>query len=261
MNVLIIEDEIPSRLNLQRALGTISPDLTIVGTLGSVAEAVEWFESHPNGADLIFMDVQLSDGHCFDIFKRTKVVGKVVITTAYDNYALDAFRVRSVDYLLKPIEREALRNTVEHCRTLLTPASSTSTPSPAAAVDYAALAEFFAPKSQYKDRFLVKVGDKIILVKAENIALFYSESKTTFLVTDENRQYIVDESLDAIEAKLDPKHFFRIGRSGIISLEHIQVVSRHFGSRLKVQLKSGHREDLFVSRSRSAEFLEWLNGN
>lgn len=257
MNILIIEDEIPSRLNLQRALGTIAPDLTVVGALGSVAEAVKWFESHLTGADLIFMDVQLSDGLCFDIFKRVKVVGKVVITTAYDNYALDAFRVRSVDYLLKPIEREALRNTVEHCRSLLMPAGATPTPT----VDYAALAEFFAPKSQYKDRFLVKVGDKIILVKAENIALFYSESKTTFLVTDENRQYIVDESLDAIEAKLDPKHFFRIGRSGIISLEQIQVVSRHFGSRLKVQLKCGQREDLFVSRSRSAEFMEWLNGN
>lgn len=257
MRILIIEDEIPSRLNLQRALAAIAPDLEVVGAIGSVGEAIEWFNTHPEGVDLIFMDVQLSDGLCFDIFKRVKVVGKVVITTAYDNYALDAFRVRSVDYLLKPIEREALRNTVEHCRSLLAPAGTTPTPT----VDYAALAEFFAPKSQYKDRFLVKVGDKIILVKAENIALFYSESKTTFLVTDENRQYIVDESLDAIEAKLDPKHFFRIGRSGIISLEQIQVVSRHFGSRLKVQLKCGQREDLFVSRSRSAEFLEWLNGN
>lgn len=255
MRILIIEDEIPSRLNLQRALTTIAPDLHIVGTLGSVREAVEWFGANPEGADLVFMDVQLSDGLCFDIFKSVKVCGRVVITTAYDHYALDAFKVHSVDYLLKPIDTEALRGAVDHCRTLLSPST------PQAAIDYSQLAELFAPKSTFKDRFLVKVGDKIILIKVENIAFFYSENKTTYLVTDENREYVVDDSLDAIEAKLDPKHFFRIGRSSIVSLEQIQVVTKHFSSRLKVQLRSSRRDDLFVSRARTNEFLEWLNGN
>lgn len=254
MRVVIIEDEIPSRLNLQRALSTIAPDLNVVGCIGSVAEAVEWFDTHPEGADLIFMDVQLSDGLCFDIFKRTKVVGKVVITTAYDNYALDAFKIHSVDYLLKPIDREALANAVAHCRTISAGGSKES-------IDYQKLAELFAPKTNsWKDRFLVKVGDKIILVRVDNIAFFYSENKTTFLVTDENREYIVDESLDAIEGKLDPAVFFRIGRSFIVSLSQIQVVTKHFGSRLKVQLRSSRRDDLFVSRSRTNEFLDWLNG-
>lgn len=254
MNVLIIEDEIPSRLNLQRAIGTIAPDLTIVGSIGSVAEAVEWFGSHPEGADLIFMDVQLSDGLGFDIFKKVNIKGHVVVTTAYDNYALEAFKIHSIDYLLKPLDKQALQNAIDHCRTL-----TQSAPPPP--IDYNALAELFAPKGQYKDRFLVKLGDKIILVKVENIVLFYSENKTTFLVTNEHREYIIDESLDAVEAKLDPKHFFRIGRSYIVALEQIQVVTKHFGSRLKVQLRTSNRDDLFVSRARSAEFLEWLNGN
>lgn len=254
MNVLIIEDEIPSRLNLQRAIGTIAPDLNIVGSIGSVAEAVEWFNSHPEGADLIFMDVQLSDGLGFDIFKKVAVKGHVVVTTAYDNYALDAFKIHSIDYLLKPLDKEALAGAIDHCRTLSQ--SSNTTP-----IDYNALAELFSPKTPYKDRFLVKVGDKIILVKVENIVLFYSENKTTYLVTNENREYIIDDSLDAIEGKLDPKHFFRIGRSYIVALEQIQVVTKHFGSRLKVQLRSSRRDDLFVSRARATEFLEWLNGN
>lgn len=255
MKVLIIEDEIPSRLNLQRALLSIAGDLEIVGMLGSVSEAVEWFAAHPEGADLIFMDVQLSDGLGFDIFKATEVKGQVVVTTAYDNYALDAFKIHSVDYLLKPIDREALRNTVNHCTSLIASA-------PKEQIDYARLAEIFTPKqTEWKDRFLVKVGDKIILVKIENIAYFYSENKTTFLVTDECREYIVDESLDAIEGKLNPAHFFRIGRSSIVALSQIQVVTKHFGSRLKVQLRNSKRDDLFVSRARTGEFLEWLNGD
>lgn len=255
MRILIIEDEIPSRLNLQRALSVIAPDLQVVGSIGSIAEAVEWFDSHPEGVDLTFMDVQLSDGLCFDIFKRTSVKGRIIITTAYDHYALDAFKIHSVDYLLKPIDNEALREAINHYRSLT--ATTTAVPT----LEYSQLAELFAPKSCYKDRFLVKVGDKIILIKVENIAFFYSENKTTFLVTDENREYIVDESLDAVECKLDPKHFFRIGRSCIVSLSHIQVVTKHFGSRLKVQLKGSRRDDLFVSRARTSEFLEWLNGN
>lgn len=254
MRVLIIEDEIPSRLNLQRALANIAPDLTVVGSIGSVAEAVEWFGENPEGAELIFMDVQLSDGLCFDIFKSVKVSGKVIITTAYDNYALDAFKIHSVDYLLKPIDREALKEAVSHCRKL-----SMGDREP---FDYGKLAELFAPKSNpWKDRFLVRVGDKIIPIKAENIALFYSESKTTILVTDEGREYIVDESLDAIESKLNPAQFFRAGRSNILSINQIQVVTKHFSSRLKVHLQVPHKEDIFVSRSRTNEFLEWLNGN
>ena len=255
MRVVIIEDEVPSRLNLQRAITTIAPDLEVVAMMGSVAEAVEWFGAHPNGADVIFLDVQLSDGLGFDIFKSVEISGKVIITTAYDNYALDAFKIHSVDYLLKPVDRNALRSAIDHCRTLTQKSGE-------APFDYNKLAELFAPKTTpYKDRLLVKVGDKIILVRVENIAFFYSENKTTFLVTDECREYIVDDSLDAIESRLNPANFFRIGRSYIVSLAQIQVVTKHFGSRLNVQLRSSKRDDLFVSRARTSEFLDWLNGN
>ena len=254
MRVLIIEDEIPSRLNLQRALGVVADDLDIVGHLGSVAETIEWFEAHPEGADLIFMDVQLSDGLCFDIFKSTNVVGKVVITTAYDNYALDAFRIHSIDYLLKPIENSALEAAVNHCRSLTQPTHN---------IDYSKLAELFAPhqRPQYKDRFLVKVGDRIIPIEVNNIVLFYSENKTTYLTTDEGREYVIDDSLDMVESKVDGAKFFRIGRSHIVALKHIKHVSRHFNSRYKLHLKNNTRDDLFVSRARANDFMEWLNGS
>lgn len=255
MRVLIIEDEIPSQLNLKRALAKIAPDLVVVGCIGSVAEAVEWFEGNPHGADLVFMDVQLSDGLCFDVFKQTVVCGRVIITTAYDSYALDAFKIHSVDYLLKPLDEEELRRAVDHCRSL--------TPTPqAASIDYSKLAELFAPtpKSQYKDRFVVKIGDKIILIRTENIAFFYSENKTSHIVTSEGREYVIDDSLDMVENKINPELFFRIGRSFIVSLGAIHLVTKHFGSRLKVQLKGNKRDDLFVSRSRTNEFLEWLGG-
>ena len=254
MRALIIEDEVPSQLNLKRALKQTAPDLEVIGCIGSVAEAVAWFDSNPQGADLIFMDVQLSDGLCFDIFKQAKVQGKVVITTAYDNYALDAFRVHSVDYLLKPLDVEALRQAIEHCRALHAPATP---------IDYAKLAELFVPptpKVQYKERFMVKLGDKIILIRVEDIAFFYSENKTSHIVTTEGREYVIDDSLDMVENKVNPEVFFRIGRSFIVSLGSIQLVTKHFGSRLKVQLKGQKRDDLFVSRSRTNEFLEWLGG-
>lgn len=255
MRVLIIEDEIPSQLNLKRALSKIAPDLTIVGCIGSVAKAVAWFDANPQGADLVFVDVQLSDGLCFDIFKQTNVCGKVVITTAYDSYALDAFKIHSVDYLLKPLDGDELSRAVEHCRTLGAPTSD-------APIDYSKLAEMFSPthKNQYKDRFVVKIGDKIVLIKTEDIAFFYSENKTSHIVTNEGREYVIDDSLDTVENKINPAMFFRIGRSFIVSLNAIHIVTKHFGSRLKVQLKSSKRDDLFVSRSRTNEFLEWLGG-
>lgn len=254
MRVLIIEDEIPSQLNLKRALSKIAPDLNIVGCIGSVAKAVAWFEANPNGADLVFMDVQLSDGLCFDIFKQTKVCGKIVITTAYDSYALDAFKVHSVDYLLKPLDSDELRCAVEHCRSLGV--------GPNTAFDYSRLAEMFppAPRLQYKDRFVVKMGDKIVLIKTNDISFFYSENKTSHIVTTEGREYVIDDSLDMVENKINPEEFFRIGRSFIVALGSIQLVSKHFGSRLKVQLKGNKRDDLFVSRSRTNEFLDWLGG-
>lgn len=258
MRVLIIEDEIPSQKNLARALSNIATDLEVKACIGSVAEAVDWFDTHPQGADLVFMDVQLSDGLCFEIFSRTTVCGKVVITTAYDNYALDAFKVHSVDYLLKPLDLEALRQAVAHCRTL---GATTAT-----GIDYAKLAELFAPtkesspKPQYKERFVVKIGDKIILVKIEDVAYFYSENKISHLVTNEGREYVIDDSLDTVESKINPEYFFRIGRSFIVALGAIQIVNKHFGSRLKVQLKGCKRDDMFVSRARTNEFLEWLGG-
>ncbi len=253
MNVLIIEDEIPSQLNLQRALSALYADIRVVGSLGSVAEAVDWIKANPSGADLIFMDVQLSDGLCFDIFKQCAIDAKVVITTAYDSYALDAFKVQSVDYLLKPIETEALRRAVDHCRSLNAASQQ---------IDYAKLAEAFAAprKAPAKDRFLIKIGDKIIVVRVENISYFFSEDKTSYLVVDPQHKYIIDESLDAIESKLDKKSFFRICRSCIVSVHSIVSVSKHFSSRLKVKIKDEKRDDLFVSRARTAEFLEWLNG-
>ena len=248
MRVVIIEDEIPSRLNLQRALANIIPDLDIVGSMGSVAEATEWFGSHPQGADLVFMDVQLSDGLCFDIFKNTTVCGKVVITTAYDHYALDAFKIHSVDYLLKPIEPAALKRAIARCR------MSGGT------IDVEALAKAMgmSGKKTYKERYIVRLNDRIVPLQTINIAYIYSEDKNNYMVTFDGQKYIIDSSLDIISEELDPDYFFRISRGCIVSMKSIGTIIKQMGGRLRIMATPEPSFEMTVSRSRVDDFMTWL---
>ena len=236
MNVLIVEDELVARKSLVNALTRMYPDMTIVGQTGSVTETVAWLDNPSNRADLIFLDVELSDGNCFEIFRMTDVKAAVIMTTAYDSYAIKAFEVDSTDYLLKPIVPEDLKRAVE--RAVSRMPSRTKSP---------------------KERLLIKLNDRIVPVRISDIAYFYSEDKSTYLVTSRAVKYIVDFSLDIVMEQLDHNEFFRISRSCIISMTAISSIVK-IGSRYMITSVPEAPFEMMVSRSRTDDFLSWLEG-
>ena len=253
MKAFLIEDETMAREQLARTLTEHFPDIEIVGTAASVREAVAWLRT--GRPDIIFMDVELSDGQCFEIFKKTEVHGHVIMTTAYDNYAIKAFEAGSIDYLLKPIELSALTRAVDRCRQ-----------SNATSLDVDKLIRALSSKPEpepWKERWLVHFNDRIVPVKTTEIACFYSESKDNHVVTHDGSTYVVDISLDTIVMELDPALFFRISRSCIIAKESVESVTKLFGGRLLIHLpdhakRRGDGPDLTVSRARVDDFLAWL---
>lgn len=257
IKVLIVEDEIPAQINLKKLIDKCCPDSRIVMTLSSVRSTIKWLEENPEGADVIFMDVELSDGVCFDIFDKINITAEVIITTAYDNYAVNAFKVNSVDYLLKPIEERELTRAWERCRERLEQRTS---PSLEALIDIVSRAG--APKDkEYKKRFIVKTGEKIIIIPIDDIAYCYSEDKSTYAICRNGSRRLLDYSLDTVQEMLDPKLFFRISRSYIVSINSIENISKYLGTRLKLQLTPRSEDDVVVSRSRTSDFLEWLDNN
>ena len=257
IKVLIVEDEIPAQINLKKLIDKCCPDSRIVTTLSSVRSTIKWLEENPEGADVIFMDVELSDGVCFDIFDKINITAEVIITTAYDNYAVNAFKVNSVDYLLKPIEERELTRAWERCRERLEQRTS---PSLEALIDIVSRAG--APKDkEYKKRFIVKTGEKIIIIPIDDIAYCYSEDKSTYAICRNGSRRLLDYSLDTVQEMLDPKLFFRISRSYIVSINSIENISKYLGTRLKLQLTPRSEDDVVVSRSRTSDFLEWLDNN
>lgn len=250
VNVLIVEDEAIARDRLSRAILTGFPELRIVGATGSIKETVAWLKGHPDTAEIIFMDVELSDGNCFEIFRQVEINASVIMTTAYDTYAVKAFEVNSIDYLLKPIEPESLKRAVERCL------EKKRYP------DTEKIRHFLQQeKQEYRQRYIVKMNDKIVPVKVSDIAYFYSEEKNTTMVTFEGSRYIIDFSLDILSEELDPKAFFRISRSCIINIQTIESIVKHFGSRLKIISTPEPDFEMTVSRSRVDDFLAWLEGD
>lgn len=247
MKAFIIEDEPIARDSLVRLIKKNFDDVEIAGTAGSVKEAVAWLDAPENRPDIIFMDVELSDGSSFEIFRHTKIDACVIMTTAYDSYALKAFEVNSVDYLLKPIEPDALKRAVGRCRTL----------SPKIDVE-ALVSAFRPPVSDGRKRFIVRFNDNIIPVPSADVAYFYSEDKCTWLVTKEDARYILDQSLDIISEELDHKKFFRISRSCIVSMDAIESITKQFGGRLLISARPRPSFEMTVSRSRVDDFLTWL---
>ena len=255
MRVLIIEDEIMARKSLERTLEKNFPDIEVVGECGSVKESVAWLLGNRQGVDVIFMDVELSDGECFEIFRQTDIKAHVVMTTAYDNYAVKAFEAGSVDYLLKPIDIGPLRRAVERCRQ--------SSGNLDVEKILGALSKGRTGK-EYKERHLVRFNDRIVPIKTEEVAFFYSEDKNNHVVTHDGSVFIVDNTLDNIITGLDPERFFKISRSCIIAKDAVESVTKLMGGRLRVTPKTmipkskGAAPDLTVSRSRGEEFLTWL---
>lgn len=249
MKVLIVEDEIMAQKSLIRTLTQNFPDMEVVGTVTSVKGTVNWLDDPANSADIIFMDVELSDGECFEIFRQTEVKAKVIMTTAYDSYAIKAFEAGSIDYLLKPVDLSALKRAVARCRMS------------GGQVDVEALLNAIgssAPKKEYKERYIVRFNDRIVPLQTDNIAYVYSEEKTNWLVTFDGEKYIVDSSLDVIGEDLDPEKFFRISRGCIISMKAIDSIVKQMGSRLKIISRPEASFEMTVSRSRVDDFLKWL---
>lgn len=249
MKVLIVEDEIMAQRSLIRVLTQNFPDMEIVGTMTSVKSTVAWLSDPANKADVIFMDVELADGVCFEIFRQTEVKAKVIMTTAYDSYALKAFEAGSVDYLLKPVDAAALKRAVARIRMS------------GGGVDVETLLKLVgnapAAKKEYKERYIVRFNDRIVPLQTSNIAYIYSEEKNNYLVTFDQQRYIIDSSLDVISEDLNPEQFFRISRSCIVSMQAIESIIKQSG-RLRIMANPEPSFEMTVSRSRVDDFLEWL---
>jgi DNA-binding LytR/AlgR family response regulator len=246
MKALIIEDELRAREHMTNLLKTHFPSVEVVGAVGSVKDSLDWLGSN-EAPDVIFMDVELSDGSSFDIFTQTDVPAPVVMTTAYDQYAVHAFEVNAVDYLLKPINLADLQRAIGRV-------ASGEAVKPSGDAIRSLIAQV------RKEKFLIRLNDRIVPVRTADIAYFYSEAKNSYIVTTGGSSYVMDESLDAIAGNLDPAGFFRISRSCIISEGAIDSISRLMGGRLRISLRPGlpSLTDFTVSRARVDGFMEWL---
>ena len=249
MKVLIIEDERPAAQKLIRILKEIDPGIEVIDVLRSVEQTVNWFSENPS-PELIFMDIQLEDGLCFDIFENYKIDIPVIFTTAYDEYALRAFKVNSIDYLLKPIDLPQLKSAIEK----FTAIHQFKT-------EYSKLESVIKQlQPQKKERFLVKIGEHYKSIPISTIKCFYISERSTFLLTDTEKNYPLDYSLDKIEALIDSKLFFRINRDFIVNYYTIKDMTIYSSSRLKITLADwGQKGEIIVSRERVADFKKWID--
>jgi DNA-binding LytR/AlgR family response regulator len=251
MKVLIVEDEPQAAARLEKLLGEILADLTIGAKVDSVTKAVRWFQNNP-APDVVLMDIQLADGLSFEIFEKCKVECPVIFTTAYDQYALKAFKVNSVDYILKPVDKDELSNALKKVR-----ASGKSPQTEELLINIGAAVKMLMKK--FKTRFVIKVGEHLRTIEVENIHYFFSQDKATFCVTSDNRNFILDFTIEQLEDMLDPEHFFRINRKYLVKASAIQDIISYSNSRLRLVLKGSDDADIIVARERVQEFRQWLD--
>lgn len=256
MRTFIVEDEPLAVKKLIRLLQEVDPAIEILGTAGSIRAAVEWLESNP-APDLIFLDIELSDGQSFEIFQRTEVRSPVIFVTSYDEYALQAFKVNSVDYLLKPVQREDLSRSLTKYREMESRFSKTEAiPHLDKLLDV--LRSQVEPPQQYRRRFLVKHAQKYVSVEVPDIAYFWSEGRVNFFKTLAGQRYIVEYTMDELESAMDPREWFRISRQFIVSAACVSQIHPYFGNRLKLNLKPEEPQEATVSREKVADFKTWL---
>jgi DNA-binding LytR/AlgR family response regulator len=251
MNVLIIEDEEQAAQRLENVIKQLEPTATILNKIDSVKQSVNWLNNNA-APDLVFMDIQLADGLSFRIFEQSKIKSPVIFTTAYDEYALRAFKVNSIDYLLKPIDKDELQAALRKFKDL---AKQSNIPH---VIDNINEVVKMLTK-RYKTRFVVKVGEHLRTIEANDIQYFYSKDKTTFCVTQSNRHIILDFSLEQLEEMIDPNRYYRINRKYLISSDSIEDIVSYMNSRLKLVLKVRHDDDLIVARERVQHFKDWLD--
>lgn len=250
MNIIIIEDEKPAARLLQRKVEKLG--LQVNTLLHSVEESMAWFQdnAHP---DLIFLDIQLSDGLSFEIFENLDIKSAVIFTTAYDEYALRAFKLNSIDYLLKPIDEDDLETAVNKFKARNTSAQNLS-------LDFETIKKMLVNPidRSYKKRFTIKMGQQLKMINIEDVECFFSENKGTYLHTFEGRDYLLDGTLEQLEAELDPQEFFRISRKFILPMKGIKEIQLHSNSRLKVILPTYKDDEVIVAREKVADFKNWL---
>ncbi len=255
LNVLIIEDEEPAAKRLKRMLNEVDMDITVLDTLDSVSEAKKWFQANPM-PDLIFSDIHLSDGLSFEIFKEVKNLCPIIFITAYNQYAIEAFKVNGIDYLLKPKTKEDLERALNKFNNLR---QSNSAP----AIDIPKLLQNYNQAVQgtdHKKRFLVRYGEHMKTINIEDTVYFYTEDKVNFICTKDGRRFVIDYNLDALETLLDPKVFFRINRQYIIAIYSITEMFTYSKSRVLIKLNPPAKHETIVSTERSADFKSWLGG-
>lgn len=250
MTIIIIEDEKPSARLLQRKVEKLGFQITTL--LHSVEEAINWFQnnSHP---DLIFLDIQLSDGLSFEIFDVVDIKSAIIFTTAYDEYALRAFKLNSIDYLLKPIDEDDLEIAVNKFKARQPKAEPLS-------LDFETIKKMLVNPEvkNYKKRFTIKTGQHLKMINIDEVECFYSENKGTYLHTLDNRDYLLDGTLEQLEVELDPKDFFRVSRKFIIPMKAIRDIVVYSNSRLKVMLPTYKGDEVIVSRERVNDFKTWI---
>lgn len=249
MNIVIIEDEQLAAEKLERYLLKYNSDIKIITILSSISESVNWFNNNTN-YDVVFMDVQLTDGLSFEVFNQTKINKPVIFATAFDEYAVDAFKVNSIDYVLKPITFTDISKAMNKLKSMQTIFNSESLNN---------VAEIVKQKKE-KDRFLVRLGNHIHSIKTEEIALFYAEGRTVYLVTKENKKFIIDFKLEDVNNVLKPASFFRVNRSFIININAIKDVIVYSNSRLKITPIVNLEKEIIVSREKVNAFKTWLEG-
>jgi DNA-binding LytR/AlgR family response regulator len=250
MNVIIIEDEKPAARRLGRLLAELGVEVSTM--LHSVEESIEWFQEneHP---DLIFLDIQLSDGLSFEIFDIIEVKSAIIFTTAYDEYALQAFKLNSIDYLLKPIDDEELESAVKKFKSLKPSAQKL-------ALDFDDIKKLLVNplEREYKKRFTAKVGQHLKIINADEVECFYSENKGTYAATSDGRNYLLDTTLENLENELEPKIFFRVSRKFYVNINHIKDIISYTNSRLQIKLNHFSEQEIIVSRERVKDFKLWL---
>jgi two-component system, LytTR family, response regulator LytT len=252
MKIFIVEDEELAVKKLQKTLASIDAAAEVVGTADSIQSSVEWLEQNPQ-PDLILMDIELADGQSFEIFNLTEVKSPVIFTTSYDEYALKAFKVNSIDYLLKPIQKEELQTALEKF------GRTQGAGKPEISIDNLVkeLQLKLQPK-EYRKRFLVKNGQKLVSMEVADIAYFYSDGRLNFFKTADNKKFIVDYTMDELEEMLDPERYFRISRSFYVSIASIDKIDDYFGNRLILQLKPTVDKEALVSREKVTDFKKWM---
>jgi len=249
LNIVIIEDEKITAVNLEKLILKIEPEARIMAILASVKQAMSWLSS--NQADLIFMDIELGDGKSFEIFESVSIKAPVIFTTAYDQYAIKAFKANGIDYLLKPIDESELKAAIRKFRSLVSHET-----------DYSAIMDLINSSQQrkeYRQRFMIQAGSRIRSIPVVQIAYFYFIEKAVFLCTFENRRYPTEYSLDKLEELINPDDFYRINRKMIVSIKSIQSIYSLSKSRIKLELAPGFEEEVLVSFNRTPSFREWLN--